>query len=429
VTDAAMSAVHDLLGVWANSVLAALLGMLAFALTAQRLRRRGHGWLATTTTVWLAFFCTVMSIGVRPQVLELVYLAALGLLIDAFLAGTASPRRFVLSVVALSLVWVNTHGSFPLLAALLGISAAGELIERDPRWKWLAGSALVAALVALANPWGWRVYEFATQSVMSAPTLTLIDEWKRPNLASWSLMPFDVAVVLAGIAAVQIIARRGTPPFREKAGPRAGVGDALVFLALLYLGVTSGRHVMLFGIGAAPLIASTLSRLFTLMRAGSDSTAPVLLSGDIDTPAAHRINRAAAVVVAAALGLAGWQSIKPEAQREAYARRYPVGLVPALASLHKPSSRMFNEYAWGGFLIANGITPVFIDGRSEVYGDDQLVRYGRIIRLSDGWRRTLDSLAVSLAVVKRDAPLAAMLPRIGWKVAARDSVGVVLTRP
>ena len=90
---------------------------------------------------------------------------------------------------------------------------------------------------------------------------------------------------------------------------------------------------------------------------------------------------------------------------------------------------MLNEYAWGGFLLASGITPVFIDGRSELYGDEQLGRYGQIIRLASGWRNTLDSLGVTLVVVKRNAPLATMLPRIGWRIAAADSVGVVLTRP
>lgn len=90
---------------------------------------------------------------------------------------------------------------------------------------------------------------------------------------------------------------------------------------------------------------------------------------------------------------------------------------------------MLNEYAWGGFLIANDVTPVFTNGRSELYGDEQLLRYGRLIRLSHGWRKTLDSLGVTLVVMKHDSQLAAVLPRIGWRIAARDSVGVVLARP
>ena len=35
---------------------------------------------------------------------------------------------------------------------------------------------------------------------------------------------------------------------------------------------------------------------------------------------------------------------------------------------------MFNDYAFGGWLIFNGVRP-FIDGRSDMYGDDQLDRY------------------------------------------------------
>jgi hypothetical protein len=94
-----------------------------------------------------------------------------------------------------------------------------------------------------------------------------------------------------------------------------------------------------------------------------------------------------------------------------------------------PSDRLLNEYGWGGFLIQRNILPVFIDGRSEVYGDAQLERYASIIHLEPGWRETIDRLGVNLVLMPRKAPLAVALDRDGWSVVARDSVGTLLKKP
>lgn len=425
LVEAAMSLVHDSLGAPANSILAALLTTIAFLLVAKRLRDREFGWACTLATIVLGFFCTMMSVGVRPQVLELAYLAVLLLIVDRWIENEWSAGRLRVAVFGLAVLWVNTHGSFPLMTALLGLAAAGALAEKSEKWRGLAWSAAISAAAALINPWGWRIYGFATQSFTSKPTLTLIEEWKPPQLATGSLIPFDIAVTLAGIAAIALLWRLRSPRSR---GMPARLDDVAVFIGLLYLGMTSGRHVMLFGIGAAPLIAWTIRRADTLFRSRAGVRRRVILSEDLDTKAAYAINRAAALTVAIGLAFAGWGIVNPAAQRAAIARRYPVGVVDELRELSRPPARMFNEYAWGGFLIANGITPVFIDGRSELYGDEQLLRYGRIIRLSSGWRETLDSLGVTVAVVPRDSKLMSILPRIGWESVASDSVGVVLKR-
>jgi hypothetical protein len=70
---------------------------------------------------------------------------------------------------------------------------------------------------------------------------------------------------------------------------------------------------------------------------------------------------------------------------------------------------------------------VFIDGRSELYGDAQLDRYASIIRMRPGWERRLDSLGVTRVLMPSSAPLAMELSRHGWRTVARDSVGWLLT--
>jgi hypothetical protein len=141
------------------------------------------------------------------------------------------------------------------------------------------------------------------------------------------------------------------------------------------------------------------------------------------------INAAASAAVAIALVFQAWRMISPQAQRIALSSRYPVGAVASLEKLDPPVARLFNQYDWGGYMIERGRTKVFIDGRSEVYGDEQLDRYGSIVHLRPRWSETLDSLGVDYLLMARNAPLVSALLRRGWTEIARDSVGSLLKSP
>jgi hypothetical protein len=422
VTEIVMAVLHDSAGATVNSFLFALLPAIAFFVVALRLKGRGYRPAAVIVTVTLGFLCTMMSLGVRPQLLELVYLAATLQLVEATVSGRLPTKRVAVIAALFSALWANTHGSFPVLTVVLGLSAAGWLIDRHRVWRSLLVGAVVSAIAAMINPWGWRIYAFATQSMLSDTTLGSINEWKRPDLTSGSLVPFDIAAILAAVAAAIAIAQR----FRargtiESTGPRTD--DVLLFVAFLYLALTSGRHVMLFGIAAAPLIAWTGSALIGVFPTRASRTP------DADASAKERINLAAAFVVAAVLLTAGLLGIGPSSQSRAAAARYPVGIVEAVRTRLGNGARLFNEYDWGGFLIERGLTPVFIDGRSELYGDEQLRRYAGISRVNEGWNASLDTAGADIAVLRRGSPLAEALSRAGWTTEASDAVGVLLQRP
>ena len=138
------------------------------------------------------------------------------------------------------------------------------------------------------------------------------------------------------------------------------------------------------------------------------------------------INLAAAFLIAVGIMRAAWREISPSAQSDAMKARYPVGTALYLSRTMTTSDRLLNEYGWGGFLIRRNILPVFIDGRSELYGDDQLERYATLIHLEPGWREIVDSLNIDLVLMPRDGRLTMALEREGWNVVARDSVSSLL---
>ena len=438
LTDAAMSAAHDRVGPTLNSILAAVIVTAAFGLVAVRLRKRGFRWTATVITVTIAFLSSVMSLGVRPQVLELVYLAATLLFIDSWVRGAISTRWLYVAAAAGGVLWANTHGSFPLFSATLAALSAALWAARDERWLVAALAAVIAIVAALANPWGWELYAFATQSITSRSTLEGIQEWRSPHLFSGSLIPFDaelILIVCAVPATIRQLVRARAGKLRELLSEEEGRGvpmiyDLIIAIPIVTLGLQSGRHVMLAGICAAPLIAWSIDTALNFIGSKFRSGVEHLVQrNSADVTARNLINAAASAAVAIALAFEAWQMISPAAQRLALSRRYPAGAIAFLEKLNPPVARLFNQYDWGGYMIERGRTKVFIDGRSEVYGDEQLDRYGSIVHLRPRWAEKLDSLGVDYLLMPRNAPLVTALRQKGWTEIARDSVGSLLKSP
>jgi hypothetical protein len=421
LTEAVMYIVHAWSGASGNSILFAILGVITYAILAVQLRRR-FGWTISLIVLPISFLGSMRSIGVRPLMLELLYLSLLLALVDAYVAGPLSRRKLFAIAFAGAVLWANTHGSFLLMPGVFGITAVEMWLARDRRWSQLIIAAFISALSPLANPWGWGLFGFATQSITSPTTLARIQEWQAPLLNETLAIPFLLQLALAAIGICGLLLRMSRGKKAEGNYPATlGMLRAIVFA---FLALKSGRHMVLFGLAAAPMMGAALS---LVLRRSSQTSGDSSLS--INDHRRSIVNLAAAALMAIGITRAAWKEISPSAQRAAIVTRYPVGLASHLSTAMSPSDRLLNEYGWGGFLIQRNILPVFIDGRSEVYGDAQLERYASIIHLEPGWRETIDRLGVNLVLMPRKAPLAVALERNGWSVVARDSVGTLLKKP
>jgi hypothetical protein len=91
---------------------------------------------------------------------------------------------------------------------------------------------------------------------------------------------------------------------------------------------------------------------------------------------------------------------------------------------------MFNSYNWGGYLIFNlPDEPVFVDGRTDLYGDAFLQTYLNTAVGGEGWRDTLDEYDIQLVFVEAQSGLARQLRgEPGWMLAHEDNLAVVFAR-
>jgi hypothetical protein len=115
------------------------------------------------------------------------------------------------------------------------------------------------------------------------------------------------------------------------------------------------RHFALLAIVAAALLAPPMGRALGKAGAGSLRLAP---------------SQAAlvAVVLAGLTASALWRHAAPPESPH-----YPARALAAIPAELR-SRPVFNGYSMGGPLIAAGV-PVFIDGRTDMYGDDFVRRY------------------------------------------------------
>ena len=94
-------------------------------------------------------------------------------------------------------------------------------------------------------------------------------------------------------------------------------------------------------------------------------------------------------------------------------------------------ARLFNDYGWGGYVIDRLYpnTPVFIDGRADVYGSKIFDDYIHVLRVDDGWDDLLSRYGVEVALVQRDSKLAkAMSTSSDWQEEFTGPVESVFVR-
>jgi hypothetical protein len=400
------------------SVAAGLLTWVGLGLVAAACRPARQPYVIAATAVALGAIAAAPIWGPRPQMVTFALLALELLWLRRLLAGEGD--RAILLLPAVMALWSNLHGGWPLgllaVALAMAAAAASWLDDRSPvHLARLRRLALVGALSAVAvgvNPNGPAIYAYPFQTVASAAQQDLIREWASPDFHLAALRAFEVMALLlvAGLAL-----------------SRPSAFDLLLALAGLALVLQSVRNVAVFVAMATPVLAAAWSDVWRR------HAAPRL---PVREPAAR--GRWGPVLGAAVLlavpALLGPRLVAELGRQPALtAQAVPVGAADWLAAHPGTGTRVFNEYAWGGYL-ADRLYPdpdrrVYVLTEGVLMGDALLRRYDRVATLQPGWRDVLDQDRVDYVVFDRGSRLdAALAADPGWRLAYRDPTAVVYVR-
>jgi hypothetical protein len=138
-----------------------------------------------------------------------------------------------------------------------------------------------------------------------------------------------------------------------------------------------------------------------------------------------RLNLILATVLGLSVAIYGLSILVPPTIREARMLTLPVEAVEHLNE-NDYEGQLFNSYNWGGYLIQFAPQyPVFIDGRTDLYGE--FLRVYRATTVAQGdWRDVLTSYDIGLVLVENGIGLdAALREDATWQLVYEDDLAVI----
>ena len=113
-------------------------------------------------------------------------------------------------------------------------------------------------------------------------------------------------------------------------------------------------------------------------------------------------------------------SLPAAAARPVNLAHFPANAVDYLKST-QPPGRLFNNFNWGGYLTWTlPEYPVFVDGRSDIYGDEIILQSDRVERAAPGWQAVIQEWDIHTILVFAGSPLGEALTRTGWQLCYSD---------
>jgi hypothetical protein len=373
----------------------------AVALMAAELRRSLTAFSAIVA-LGLSFGLLERHMLARPHIITLPLLA---LWLIELVEARRKDRLPPLWLLPLMLLWSNLHGSFIFGLVFTGVFAIEATLAAGDRRlavasKWGA-FGLAAGALSLVTPNGVPGF-FYPLYVMSMKNLQTISEWQAVSFMK------PTSLGLAMFLTLFVCLYRGVKV------PAVRLG---LLLLLLYMSLQHIRLEIVLAVAAPLLLAEPVGRAL-------EPELPEPLAAA--WPPWRSLAPPLAVVAAVVAVLGAWRLATPETRRDSVT-------VPVTALAHVPASLrakpVFNDYGFGGWLIFEGVRP-FMDGRSDMYGDDLLELY---VQTQSADPRAVATAfgryGVAWTILAPRSPLVARLDATpGWRRLYADRWAVVQVR-
>ena len=282
-------------------------------------------------------------------------------------------------------IWANTHIQLVDGLFVLGLAFAESLLSRW--WKgaqrgvgpvWL-GVALAGSIAGtLLNPYGWRLYSVAHDLATQSGALNKVTELQAIPFRS---LP-DFAVLLLALAAVAALG------WSRKLFSFEG---ALLAFAIV-LSFRSQRDVWVTAVVAAIILAGSI--LTSERRSAKVAPSAVAIAALL-----------ASLVVSA--GFRMWR-ISDQVLQPGIDKAFPVEAVRQVAAMGI-TGPVYSNFNWGGYLIWNLRSPVVIDGRQNVYGDQRIDRSVATWSGEPDWSTDKELAAAAVVIGPVKSPLVQLL--------------------
>jgi hypothetical protein len=372
--------------------------------------------VATTSVYWSA----------RPQIISFALTGITIFLLERVRMGKT---RSLLYMPLVMLIWVNVHGGFAIGFIFLGLYFTSDLIDfgveifihgSSPGEVWgrhkrylitLVLVGLLSLLAVCINPNGpvMLLYPFKTLSIQALQNY--IAEWQTPNFHGRETWPFLIMFFMTWISLALS---------QEKITSIDIVLPAVVG----YMSLTGARNIALFGLTTLPVLYRHLSSIVEMILVRRPP------SKDFPKKLIRVLNWTLLMLFVLAASLKIMRELPDQRNQERIAEQLPLEAFDLIEKERYPGN-LFNSYNWGGYVIWRLYPSYlsFVDGRTDLFGDEILDRYFKIWLAEPGWEDELQHWGIGIVLVEPHAPIAHTLEGIGWEIEYEDSASVLLIRP
>jgi hypothetical protein len=364
---------------------------------------------AASSTHWLA----------RPHAFSLLFTMIWYHCLDRFQYKNENTLIYYLPL--LMLVWVNLHGGFIIGLVLLAFYIVGNTwsaltctatksLEYARKAKSLGIIFLAALAACLINPYGLDILWFPIRVTSDRFIMDRVTEFLSPNFHE--VLPFKY-MLLATIGALALSRSALT------------LIEVMLVVLLSYMPLYSARHVSLFAIVVSPILLKSVENIVNqvpnrFLNCYRKRTSNLMA---IDASLKGYFWPVAGVSLVIGLFLSGSIEYRFDA------KKFPVDAVAFLRK-ERISGNMFNNDEFGDYLIfAAADYRVFMDGRSDMYGEKHGSAYLRVTNVLPGWKNVLEKYNITWVLFDTESPLtAALQEQKNWQAIYSDRVATIFVK-
>jgi len=418
LSEVVMAIVHKALGIPGIVVFFALLLSTTYWLLFRWIRARRRNILMDLLVMVLVVLSSRIHWLARPHVFSLFLVV---LLYQILILHQEERGNYLYVIPPMMLLWVNLHGGFIIGFLFIGIFLLGYILEyfasaREERpvsvikGKQLSLVFAASVLAACVNPFGVHAFLFPFRVVSETYLMNHVQEFLSPDFHGFA--PYRYLLLsLIGVLGL------------SKA--RLTVTELIPVLLFTSMSLYSSRYIPLAAIVYAPILSKHGD---ILIRQSEASWSRLLRERSliyerIEVSAKGFLIPLLMLVVITALS-AGKIPIRfPE-------KTTPTTAIDFLRS-NPLQGNMFNNDEIGDYVIY-WLYPnykVFMDGRSDMYGESILKEYLKVSAIETGWKDVLDKYDINYIFYYTDSVLVRhLLTEEGWRRIYVDNVASIFLR-
>lgn len=412
---------YQLGGLWGPLVFCAFVIMATFGLVYVRLAQLGVYRMLALFVVLAALVSCGSILGARPQTLTLLFTAVFAVLLEKYAAHRS--RWILYALPAIALLWGNLHAGALNVVLLVGLTLAGEWMNRlagrpgaldRQDLQRLALAAVASAVATEISPNGINSLLYTVYFALGNGYSGSINEWASPDFHQLPMMVFE-GMLLTLVVALFVRHRR------------VNWTHVLMTAVFTYLALSAVRNVGLWAVVVSPIVGlavqDALPERWGL--AARASAPPRRLPRREVT-----VNYVLIVACALLYVVEASRFVSPTALVRSESAQFPRGAAAYMMS-HQLPPNTYSAYAWGGYVDWKLYPRYrdFIDGRADTVFSITLLRdYFTIDDASVGWQRAMGRWHVQNVLVPPNAPIAVTLAHTsGWKRVYGDRTAVLYT--